>query len=107
MSNEIFCSAPIEQSSGGVEILERLEPQRIAQPVQDKHTIAARQNALQVGSVDLDTGKVRAGGDVLHPPRKSLDLVHGRDSTSIRYPAGPGDADQVGARGRVAHLPTG
>src|SRR5947207_12929248 len=86
---------------------DRRESERAADAGYRELAVAAGKHAFQVGAVDLDAGKARPAGDVLHGCRKGLDLGHGRHRPCVRYPATAGDADEIHRRRGVAGLPAG
>src|ERR1700722_19808214 len=88
-------------------LLDRTEAQRAPDARDDETAVATGKHALQIGAVDLDAGKTRPAGNILDRGRKCLNLGRGRDGADIRYPASPGDADEVGSAGCMARLPAG
>src|ERR1700722_15061987 len=88
-------------------LLDWIEAQRAPDARDDEAAVAAGKHALQIGAVDLDAGETRPAGNILHRGRKCLALGHGRDGADIRYPASPGDADEVGSASGMARLPAG
>src|SRR6266404_948863 len=87
--------------------LNRAKPERASDAVHDEGAVAAGEDALQIGAVDLDAGEARPAREVLQLGCEGLDLRHGGNGAYIRDPARLGDADEIDRARGVARLPAG